>query len=61
MIFLIVDLLKDYNYNINKDNCAQFIRDLIYKLDADQLEQVKKIQKLIREDMEKSFDNDFDR
>lgn len=61
MIFLIVNLLKEYNYNINKENCAQFIRDLMHQLDADQMEQVKKMQKLLKEDMEKNFDNEFDR
>ncbi len=61
MIFLIVSLLREYNYNVNEDNCTQFIKELIYKLDTEQMEQVKKIEELIREDREKNFDDGFGR
>ena len=56
MIFLIVNLLRDYEYTIDEDNCVQFIRDLIYRLDSDQMEQVNKIQEMIKEDMENLHD-----
>jgi len=56
MLFLIVNLLRDYEYTIDEDNCVQFIRDLIYRLDSDQMEQVNKIQEMIKEDMENHHD-----
>lgn len=56
MIFLIVSLLKNYNYQINDENCVQFIRDLIEKIDSDQMEQVKKIQEMIEKDRENHND-----
>ena len=34
MIFLIVSLLKDYNYHIAKENNIQFIKDLIDRIAA---------------------------
>lgn len=61
MIFLIVSLLREYKYNVNEDNCTQFIKELIYKLDAEQMEQVKKVEQLIKEDREKNFDDEFER
>lgn len=56
MIFLIISLLRDYKYKVNEDNCSQFIQDLIYRIDADQREQVKNVKKLMMEDKEKSND-----
>lgn len=58
MIFLIISLLRDYKYKVNEDNCSQFIQDLIYRIDADQREQVKDIKKLMMEDKEKNNDID---
>jgi len=58
MIFLIISLLRDYKYKVNEDNCSQFIQDLIYRIDADQREQVKDVKKLMMEDKEKNNDID---
>jgi hypothetical protein len=56
MIFLIVSLLKDYNYHITKENNIQFIKDLIDRIDAEQMEQVNKILEMIKKDRENHHD-----
>jgi hypothetical protein len=56
MIFLIVSLLRDYKYQINEDNCVQFIRDLIERIDAEQMEQVNRIKEMIENDRENHHD-----
>jgi len=60
MLFFIINLLKDYNYNINKDNCSEFISELIYRLESDQIEQVNKVKDMLRRDKE-HMNNEFDR